>query len=1277
MTTKLKKLILLLCFYPLSIFSQLIPNPGFETYTTCPNNIGQFDYVIDWRNPSVCGEDGRATVDYYNSCFTTGLFNVDVPTHACGTLPDHSTGNAYAGIVTVDYLPSPGGVLTHEWSEYIQCHLTSPLILGRNYRLRFFIAYNSAAELTTDIGYIVSTTPINQICAQAITRPIPGDLNQSFNTSSIIPADNLWHEVTFDFVATSCNMEYLTIGKFPVTPDAGIMNLTTPTCFSLVGDSRFKQSYAYIDDVSLVDISPLNITFSPNQNFICLTSTPSFTQTLSPTITGTFDHFEWYQDGVLIAGATGTTYTTREPGVYEIKGYVNSSSPCPTIFTAKYTIYTSATAYTLDYLPTLCNTAQTLSVTFPPSIVPIPAVSWSSTNAINTAGTGNTYTPNFIDDAIQTDVVLLIDYGNGCIVQRTIPIYPCCFINNLTSVSNTTAKDLLIQDLDGDHTIGNDPDDGTLNFNLQVEGTLTIDEDITIDAFNLYMNAMSQIIIEPGKTLNLKNGNLFSACDIMWKGILIKDNTAHLIVDKCIIEDAIEAVNSIGGGDYNIKNAVINRCYTGIKVSRFAGTHTGNVNSTQFLSEATHIYRTAPTTLLTPYLGERAKVGIDIYNVNSINIGNTGGAAFTNIFTNLRNGIYSNLSGVKITNNQFNNIIESTPNIGVAIHVRGDNSAFASTLPVIIGSTSRADANSMNGCTYGIKVSKIGSDILNNTLNNCFYSIRVDSINGVWTSVPFINKVHDNIIYPTLLFPKSIGILVQENYNCTRLVYNNTISNSSFTAGALTNIAIQMNNTISAYSIYDNPSIHDNMILHSRRGIYTTNINLNNIYSNIITSSISSTYNRYGICIESGGNNRIDCNTITFAGITSTSGDICIYIIKSDQNRIRKNQTNNARFGIMFFGNCNTPNNMWGNRLNLHDKYISITNNGVFGKQYTAGPRTTLLPGNEFLNTGGRDRLWSQLGSNGSLSPYVYKNIGFPSYVGLPSSFSTGSTLISPIPSTISIPYTWSGACGAPLPRLQDSTEVDTILSEEATTTANVVIDPEYDDESTTTDKYESKTDIYNQLDLDSIIIDWNDSLDLFMSAFANTEASLLNDIKLAIINGNYEEAKYQIMQITPTIYAEEQLKLALETLLDTNILDSNTVKLNILNTIAYQCPNIGGEAVYEARAILMAQFGFIEFDDLTLCDNSNTPSNARRANPISSSDNKLIINETENNTISISNPSDKSIQSISIYDMQGKKMDIVIINNTIDISKLSNAMYIIKIHFSDNTEATKYYFRK
>lgn len=452
---------------------------------------------------------------------------------------------------------------------------------------------------------------------------------------------------------------------------------------------------------------------------------------------------------------------------------------------------------------------------------------------------------------------------------------------------------------------------------------------------------------------------------------------------------------------------------------------------------------------------------------------------------------------------------------------------------------------------------------------------------------------------------------------------------------------------------------------------------MNNIFSNIITSSISSTYNRYGICIENGGNNRIDCNTITFAGITPTSGDICIYIIKSEQNRIRKNQTNNARFGIMFFGNCNTPNNLWGNKLNLHDKYISITNGGVFGKQLNAGS-TVLLPGNEFLNTGTRDRLWSQISSNGSLSPYVYKNIGYPSYVSLPSNFD-GSPLCNTITtlSSTSIPFIWSGICGAPLSRLQDTTEVDTILSVEATTTANVIIDPENEDETTTTDKYKSKTDIYNQLNLDSIIIDWNDSLELFKSAFTNTEASLLNNIKLAIINGNFEEAKYQLMQVTPTVYAEEQLKLALETLLDTSIIDSNAVKFNILNSIAYQCPNIGGEAVYEARAILMAQFGFIEFDDASLCDNTNNTSNARRANPIYSTSNEIIIKDADNYSISISNKLNKSILSINVYDMQGKKIDISFTNDIIDISKLSNAMYIIKIHFTDNTEATKYFIRK
>ena len=1260
--------------------AQLVPNPGFEAHTSCPSSFGQFNLVTDWRNPSTGTAGCIATPDYFNSCSPPGM--VGVPLHTCGTLADHSTGQAYAGLVSLEQ-ERTAGVWNVIWAEYIQCKLSSPLEIGKTYRLQYFVSFNTGAELTSDMGYIVSTTPIDQICSQSITRPLPADLTMRFGTSPTILADNLWHPVVLDFVATACNMEYLTIGRFPILPNDPATNIFSPTCTALSGLPSFRQAYCYIDDVSLTDITPNNIGFSPNNTFICLSTTPTFTRTLTPLIAGTFSRYEWYKDGVLISGATGTTYTTSEPGVYEIRGYIGAVSPCQAFVSATYTINTSGSAFILDYLPTLCNTAQTMSVSFRPFISPTPTVTWAATNATNPTGTGLSYTPNFINDAIQSSVTLTINYGNGCTHQETFQIYPCCRLPNMPPINANVDATFLLDNFDiNNNGILGQYEIGEAFFNEYFDGILTINENLTLDGVRFNMMPFSRIVVMPGATLTLKNAELFASCPLMWRGILLKDNTARVIIsNNCIIEDALEGINSTNGGVYDVRNTIFNRCLVGIKVNRYALPHTGSVQSTQFLSEATHIFRTVPTTLFAPNLGERGRLGIEVDRANDITIGNIGGIATRNTFSNLRNGIFANMSGVNIRNNQFTNIIDGPiPTvIGTAIHVRGDNTAVARALPVTIGSIITTDANFINGCTYGIKVSRIGSTVIGNTLNNCWHAIRIDTINSCpFAFLPFTTNVTLNNI-SNMTVANSFGIQALENFNSTRQIAYNTISNATFTGAATSSAAIQIVNSLYSSSTLDNLTINNNTIANMKRGIYTLNIGLNNIYSNAITSSAASTLGRAGIWVEAGQSNRIDCNDISLGGIGTGNKDIGIYVKNSILNRIRKNKTNNSYFGIQFFGNCKTDNNLWGNKLNTHFKYISITNGGVFGIQNVASIGTGILPlpGNEFLNATGRDRMWSQNSSDGTLSPYRYKDTGYPSYVPLPvNRDALSSSFITITPRTSPNPYTWSGACGAPLPRLADTTEVDTTLSNEAQKIAYAPIDEENQSLEETTEKYQAKGDIYEQLKLDSIVVEWTDSLDLFKAEYATSEAYELKDIKEELLNGELENAKYKLLQVAPSVYAEEQLKLVLEWQTDTIVPDTGTAKFAALEAIAYQCPNEGGEAVYIARAVLMAQYGFIEFDDEALCAENTEHSSFRRANPIIEKNSDIEIIETIDN-ITIQSKSDKEIQSIEIYDMNGKIVNAKVINNNIDISILSSGLYIIKISYTDYTETTKYYLKK
>src|SRR5687768_16803403 len=71
------------------VFGQnLVPNPSFEDYDTCPEFLSQINYAIGWGS-------SRQTPEYYNSCaipFTVA----SVPHNYFGSQYPAS-GNAYAG----------------------------------------------------------------------------------------------------------------------------------------------------------------------------------------------------------------------------------------------------------------------------------------------------------------------------------------------------------------------------------------------------------------------------------------------------------------------------------------------------------------------------------------------------------------------------------------------------------------------------------------------------------------------------------------------------------------------------------------------------------------------------------------------------------------------------------------------------------------------------------------------------------------------------------------------------------------------------------------------------------------------------------------------------------------------------------------------------------------------------------------------------------------------------------------------------------------------------
>jgi hypothetical protein len=124
----------------------LVPNPSFETFTSCPVGYnGGFGPLL--CTPWIVPTNGSS--DYFNAC-ATGV--VDVPNNAFSTLPAH-TGDAYVG-----GLYYYQGIASYR--EYVQVQLTEPMVSGTAYTVSLYHATGTLVCPVDRLGIYISTAQI-------------------------------------------------------------------------------------------------------------------------------------------------------------------------------------------------------------------------------------------------------------------------------------------------------------------------------------------------------------------------------------------------------------------------------------------------------------------------------------------------------------------------------------------------------------------------------------------------------------------------------------------------------------------------------------------------------------------------------------------------------------------------------------------------------------------------------------------------------------------------------------------------------------------------------------------------------------------------------------------------------------------------------------------------------------------------------------------------------------------------------------------------------------
>lgn len=256
-----KHVLLLIAFFATqqTLLSQnLVPNPSFENYTTCPQTLSQFNTLQDWQVPF----NHFGTSDNFNVCAPTVAITVASVPHNFSGYQYPATGDAYIGLIT--FVPG------REYREYAQVQLLSPLIANKTYEVSFKVNLsNNSNWASNGLGICFTPNPIvgsGNILGDAIIR------NPQVRMNYVLVDTIYWKVVKQYFVAQG-GEQYLTMGNF--SNDINTIGIET-------GVNFWDGSCHYlIDDVSVE---------------LCATSTcgcaPIFPNAFTPNNDGRNDIFQ-------------------------------------------------------------------------------------------------------------------------------------------------------------------------------------------------------------------------------------------------------------------------------------------------------------------------------------------------------------------------------------------------------------------------------------------------------------------------------------------------------------------------------------------------------------------------------------------------------------------------------------------------------------------------------------------------------------------------------------------------------------------------------------------------------------------------------------------------------------------------------------------------------------------------------------------------------------------------------------------------------------------------
>jgi hypothetical protein len=713
---------------------------------------------------------------------------------------------------------------------------------------------------------------------------------------------------------------------------------------------------------------------------------------------------------------------------------------------------------------------------------------------------------------------------------------------------------------------------------FSINGTFTVNKDLTIKGSDIMLGGNAKIIIAVGKKLIITSegsdaSHLF-ACDHMWNGIYVDGTNSGSrieIYDGASVEDALNAIVSSNGGEYRIVggshgSVVMNKNYRNVVVNAYSSSsHPGIIQKTEMTCyDAKTAFTYSNDDLLRePHENERTYSGVEVSAVASLTVGiNT--STEDNYFDNMDYGIRCSGSNVTVYNNHFENITGSgnTRDLcppGTAICATG--TTIFPIKKIVVGndatySSGSDKINTFMNCLQGIVACHhMSADISQNSFSNVGKGI---SISGNYA------KVH-KLIYNTMSSVNT-GISCFDNNSSVVTITDDNITTSARGSGILVN-------EVSAFSDAEYRIMRNN-IDGARYGIWLSGVSSARADTNTVQldHTIYSSQASTGITLKNGNKCSVRQNNVT--GENSDDWWVNgIFVDLSSTDTVSCNLSDRVGTGFAFAGS-QFPGTLIARNIMENNFRGMMVGYGVLGEQYLHGSGSTKYSADNSWTTPFTDSRTESFYSNGALSKFYVRFTG-----GMPYDPSASGNIANPSSTSGVTPLNF-GLVGTNS-SLQNCSAIDSQSPDVGQLQLQARIiksDTASLPAFSAAAKWMMKNDLYNYLVKDSSLLSLDTAVASFFSAAANTQIGKLNFISRVLSDINASNSLRDSAElVNSAMIAANDPQQSQQSLNDilfrrtTTFPEFDSVQLDAIRDIALLCPYSDGKAVLQARAILSA----------------------------------------------------------------------------------------------------------